>query len=86
MEEKLLDMKSKWINKEPGPTCTCGNPTWVRVGKEGWATLLCVLHTPAEGAFFDLPSEKPDKWPNMTNDEMDELVKLGSQEADDREE
>lgn len=63
-----------WINGEPGPKCFCGKETFVIVDDYG-VSLMCLFHSKAEGVSFDLPKEKPDKWPNMTNAEMVELTR-----------
>jgi len=68
-----------WIHGEEGPDCFCGNPTIVWIIGER-ASLICLFHTPKEGASFPLPAEKPDTWPNLTNEEMEILVQQGMKE------
>lgn len=63
-----------WTNGEPGPNCFCGKETFVIVDDYG-ISLMCLFHTKSEGASFALPNERPEKWPDMTNEEMVELTK-----------
>jgi len=43
--------------------------------------ILCIFHTNAAGAMFYLPTNgKPEHWPNVTHDEIRELVKAGNAE------
>lgn len=72
----------KWIDKEPGPECYCGAPTFVALFENGDAALICIFHEYEAGASFPLPKEKPEKWPNMTNEEMAELVDKGIKEQE----
>ena len=71
-----------WVNGEKGPQCFCGMPTGVSVSENGKLVyLLCIFHTNAAGAMFSLPTNgKPEHWPNVTHDEMKELVKAGNAE------
>lgn len=73
-----------WIDKEKGPTCFCGMPTVVSVGRdEKEAYLLCVFHDAAAGVMFPLPLDgRPENWPNMTDPEMAALVEQGFAEQD----
>ena len=71
-----------WTAKEPGPKCYCGCPTIVCV-IGGLANLMCIAHTKAEGVMFPLPAARPDKWPDMTHEEMKLLVEQGAKEHDD---
>jgi hypothetical protein len=73
---------NNWQNGEEGPTCFCGWPTYV-VMTDGLANLMCFGHTKAEGAMFPLPKNKPEKWPNMSHEEMQALVEQGVKEHDD---
>ena len=64
-------MGKPWVS-EKGPTCKCGGPTIVTGSEEDGWVLMCIIHTKAEGAFWDLPPTKPDdlpddpeKWPDM---------------------
>jgi len=76
----------EWKNGEKGPTCFCGMPTAVVVDEEGSVNLLCVFHTSLAGALFPLPKDKrPDKWPEMTDEEMVALVDAGYEEQPDEE-
>jgi hypothetical protein len=70
-----------WKNGEPGPTCFCGMPTAVSATKTG-AVLVCIFHEKSAGAFFPLPKDRPDNWPNLSDDEMILLVDKGTAEAD----
>jgi hypothetical protein len=73
-----------WKHGEKGPRCFCGNTTNVVVDeKSGEVNLLCLLHTKMAGAIFPLPkSGRPDKWPEMTDEEMIVLVDKGYEEQD----
>lgn len=77
----------QWINKEKGPTCFCGMPTCVIVSEDGnQVDLMCLFHTSLEGAMFPLPKDgRPDKWPDMTNEEMCALVDAGIEEQEEEE-
>ena len=72
-------MSTKWQRAEPGPTCGCGAPTMVHFEDER-PMLLCIFHTKAEGAMFSLPSERPERWPDLTVDELREVILRGQQE------
>ena len=63
-----------WTHGEPGPKCFCGKETYVTVDDDE-VLLWCLFHSSAEGMYFSLPHERPEKWPNMTNAEMVELIK-----------
>ena len=73
----------EWQQGEAGPTCFCGKATSVMfVGSNDdkkWA-LVCFAHTPSEGASFCLPSDRPEKWPELTGDEMADLIERGERE------
>lgn len=73
-----------WTDREKGPECFCGMPTMVVVSEDGKrADLMCIFHSYEAGAMFPLPVDgRPDKWPDMTNDEMKELVEAGIAEQD----
>jgi len=76
----------KWINKENGPLCFCGVPTFVSVADDGQADLVCIFHEKAEGALFPLPTDgRPENWPNLTDEEVDVIMLQGQKEADTRE-
>jgi hypothetical protein len=75
-----------WTQGEAGPTCFCGWPTVVMIHEDGKASLMCFGHTKAEGALFPLPAARPDKWPDMTNEEMQTLVEQGMHEHNEGEE
>lgn len=70
---------SEW-QEEPGPNCFCGWPTFVslvEVGSKTLPILVCIGHTREAGATFCLPSDRPDHWPNLSNEEMQALVERG---------
>jgi len=69
-----------WADKEPGPDCACGDPTVVVLDPTGRATLWCLWHSKEAGATFDLPSDRPDHWPDLTTEQMTELVDRGREE------
>lgn len=72
----------KWEDREPGPTCFCGMPTCVVVSDDR-VDLLCIFHEFEAGAMFPLPkNNKPENWPNMTDDEMKSLVDEGIAEQE----
>jgi hypothetical protein len=72
---------SKWIDKEHGPECFCGMPTGVYVDSDGKAGLLCIFHEKEAGAIFPLPKDgRPDNWPNIPREELNEIMKRGSEE------
>lgn len=73
-----------WTHGEPGPDCFCGWPTVVWV-IDGLASVMCFGHTKAEGALFPLPSRRPDKWPDVTHEEMAALVEEGMREHSEKE-
>jgi hypothetical protein len=74
---------SKWIDKEKGPECFCGMPTGVYVNSDGEAGLLCIFHDTEAGAIFPLPKDaRPDNWPDIPREELNALMKLGSEQAD----
>jgi len=73
---------NKWDGTEKGPECFCGMPTGVILDEDGRASLLCLFHTNAEGSMFPLPKEKPEKWPDLTRDELDACMTLGAEESD----
>jgi hypothetical protein len=64
---------SEWKDGEEGPKCTCGWPTTVSVQEEE-VILWCLGHTYEQGAYWKLPSERPDNWPNLTHEEMAVLI------------
>ena len=69
---------AEWVKSEKGPDCYCGNPTIVHVADDGRAMLICFFHTKEEGASFALPKGgRPDKWPEVSHDEMQALVERG---------
>ena len=70
----------KWIHGEQGPSCYCGQPTVVAVNELGEADLLCYFHEKDSGAVFPLPSVKPEKWPHLTDEELDEVMFNGQDE------
>lgn len=74
----------KWVDKEEGPSCYCGMPTVVVV-ENGEANLLCIFHTQSAGALFPLPEERPDNWPNLNDDELDQVMLKGQEELDAKE-
>ena len=72
---------SKWIDKEHGPECFCGMPTGVYVDSDGKAGLLCIFHDTEAGAIFPLPKDgRPDNWPDISREELNEIMKRGSEE------
>ena len=70
----------EWQKSESGPTCFCGWPTIVTMNDDGTASLLCIGHTYEAGAIFPLPKERPEKWPNLSNEEMKTLIEQGIRE------
>ncbi len=68
-----------WVKGESGPQCTCGWPTVVCVLEDG-VHLMCFGHTKAEGAMWPLPNDKPENWPNLSDEEMQALVEKGDAE------
>jgi len=70
---------SPWTDREKGPECYCGGGTFVSCGKHA-PILICIFHTWEAGASFCLPKERPEKWPNLTHEEMQELTERGIQE------
>lgn len=70
-------MESKWTDREKGPECFCGCPTFVTM-MDGHPHILCLFHTGPEGAMFPLPkARKPETWPNISHDEIKKLVEEG---------
>ncbi len=71
---------SDWIDREKGPTCSCGWPTFViELGNR--YGLMCFFHTKAEGAMFSLPSIRPDDWSSeMPQERVREVVLQGEKE------
>jgi hypothetical protein len=55
---------SGWTENENGPGCGCGNPTVVKMLPDGSWALMCLFHTSDAGMFTQLPSERPDGWPD----------------------
>lgn len=51
-----------WTENEPGPDCSCGNPTVVKATPDGNFVLLCFFHTAEAGAVTVLPPERPPDW------------------------
>ena len=77
---------SKWIDKEHGPECFCGSPTSVYLSSDDTAGLVCIFHDTDAGALFPLPKDaRPDNWPNITREELNMLMKLGSEQDDAKE-
>lgn len=71
-----------WVQGEPGPTCFCGKPTIVFISDDSAVDLFCMLHQNIQPTMFPLPkNDKPEHWPNMTDQEMIELVNKGMEEA-----
>ncbi len=64
---------SKWIHNEGGPTCFCGETTIVKILTHE-ILLLCLLHEKEESAVWTLPPNKPENWPNLSNEEMEKLI------------
>lgn len=73
-----------WTDKEPGPDCFCGFPTVV-VLYEGRADLLCFFHTNEAGAMFPLPEERPENWPNLSDEEIDDLIEAAGLAREEKE-
>lgn len=73
-----------WTHGEAGPECFCGMPTGIVLSADGKRVdLLCFCHTYEAGAMFPLPlNGRPDNWPNLTNDEIKELVDQGIAEQE----
>lgn len=73
---------SAWIDKEKGPECFCGMPTSVYVtDDDGKAWLMCIFHEYEAGAMFPLPKDgRPDNWPEIPREELNALMKRGSEE------
>ncbi len=65
-----------WVHGEKGPQCFCGSSTHVWIS-DNEVFLMCLLHTPKEGVLFPLPPEKPDNWPNLSDEEMQNLFVKG---------
>lgn len=77
----------KWIDKENGPLCFCGMPTFVSVANDGHADLVCIFHEQQQGALFTLPTNgRPENWPNLTDQEVDEIMLKGNKEQEARDE
>ncbi len=74
-----------WTDKEAGPQCTCGWPTVVSITEGRLPILWCFGHTKEEGAWWPLPSEKPENWPNLSNEEMQTLIEKGEAEHNEKE-
>ena len=75
-------MKLEWQDKEPGPVCACGCPTFVSVGPNHLPVFICIFHSYEAGVSFALPKERPENWPNLTYDELVTLVGKGIEEHD----
>ena len=61
-------------------------PTGVCVYEDGSAHLMCIFHEYEAGAMFPLPADKrPEGWPDIPREELNQLMILGSQEAAERE-
>jgi len=73
-------MKSEWQDKEPGPECTCGCPTFVSAQEGQLPMFVCILHSWDAGVCYPLPKERPENWPNLTNEELTVLVNKGFEE------
>lgn len=71
---------AEWT-KEKGPRCYCGCATWVEPSWGGAPRLVCIFHTKEAGASFPLPAERPDKWPDLSRDEMQAFMDKGAAEA-----
>jgi hypothetical protein len=71
-----------WTHGEPGPTCGCGQPTYVIFTDAGKPALLCFAHTKESGALYCLPRERPATWPHLSTEEMQALIARGEQEHD----
>ena len=75
-----------WKDKEKGPECFCGMPTFVHVDKDGRADLVCMFHSRDAGAMFPLPKNgRPDNWPNLSIKEVDDVMMQGQAEEERRE-
>ena len=68
-----------WTDGEEGPKCCCGWPTRVSI-VDGKPMLWCFGHSDEAGAWWPLPPEKPDNWPNLTGDEMESLIESADKE------
>jgi hypothetical protein len=75
-----VSMGSQWIDGESGPTCLCGWPTIVTVTETG-PVLLCFGHSKHAGRSWRLPKERPDNWPDLTDDEMETVIREGLAEC-----
>lgn len=60
--------RRQWVNNESGPTCQCGDPTLVKQATDGKWMLVCLTHTAAEGASWQLPKRPPRGLPDSPND------------------
>jgi hypothetical protein len=74
-------MSAEWT-KEKGPDCFCGALTWVEPGEP--AMLVCIFHSRDAGACFPLPKERPEKWPDLTRDELHACMVKGANEEEAR--
>lgn len=70
---------STWVDREKGPTCICGWPTFVIMMGEK-PNLMCFGHTKAEGAMFRLPSKRPENWSTLTTEELGPVIEEGQKE------
>jgi hypothetical protein len=76
---------SKWIDGEKGPECFCGMPTSVCIFEDGSAHLMCLFHEYEAGAMFPLPKDaRPENWPNIPREELNEIMIRGSRDAMDQ--
>jgi hypothetical protein len=71
----------KWIDKEKGPLCFCGMPTFVSVADDGEADLVCIFHEREAGALFHLPTDgRTENWPDLNDQEVDVIMLKGMEE------
>jgi len=67
-----------WKHKESGPICHCGQKTYIDISDK--PLLICLNHTNDEGYCWRMPAVRPKNWPNLSEEEMEALVKNGYQE------
>lgn len=70
-----------WKNNEIGPICFCGLPTCIKIDNNN-ITLICLMHPGLTAICYPLPQNKPDNWPDLSDEEMEKLVDKGFEERD----
>jgi len=61
-----------WHPGEEGPTCYCGGRTTIQIDNNV-PILICLVHGSYFKPSWQLPTERPDNWPDVDLDDLKEV-------------